>query len=688
MSRARAGAGAGAAAAESSGLTHGFSVSSNAAGVKVYNLTAGKSIPEFLTPKQRRRLNQQAAFRNRIELLQDFEFPTSSTCARFSRDGEFFHIHELSELSLKCSRNIDAEVSQVRVLSNDFRKLVLMRVDRTIEMHAAYGRHYSVRVPKFGRDLLYQRHSCDLLVASSCSDIYRLNLEQGCFLAPLASRSPSVNCLDQSPLLHLVGAAGTDGVLEMWDTRSRASAARLRVSQSDELTSMRFDKDGLTFGVGTSAGACLLYDLRSSKPILRKQHQYGLPLTTIRFLANRTSSGDRLVLSADAKVIKIWKRGGSQPGHIFTTIEPSSPLTDVCMAPKWKGERTNDSGLLIVTGEQAKVMAYYVPELGPAPRWCRYLDNITEEMSFRTSSTSAYEDFKFLTREELSQLSLDHLIGTELLKAYMHGFFISTKLYNRARAVVEPLAYDQWRKEKIRERIEAKKGDLITRKRKLPKVNAQEALRIMALREEEEEKAEKEGEGEEEEEEKDDSMKKLVDDRFSSMFEDADFQIDENSEEWKLSHPSGITRKEKEMRSAAGLDSVARAANPERKSDYSSQNTKSKIKVQMLPGADADLVPSEKSRKRMAMEKRARKRKSKLTLAERIAEQEASERDEAKTRADSSAKGYLEFSYVPENVRKRRQKEEEQRRERNLRRVNKRSMKSLLPRQSTAWRRH
>ena len=49
-------------------------------------------------------------------------------------------------------------------------------------MHAAYGRHYSVRVPKFGRDLLYQRHSCDLLVASSCSDIYRLNLEQGCFL--------------------------------------------------------------------------------------------------------------------------------------------------------------------------------------------------------------------------------------------------------------------------------------------------------------------------------------------------------------------------------------------------------------------------------------------------------------------------------------------------------------------------
>ena len=173
----------------------------------------------------------------------------------------------------------------------------------------------------------------------------------------------------------------------------------------------------------------------------------------------------------------------------------------------------------------------------------------------------------------------------------MHGFFISTKLYNRARAVVEPLAYDQWRKEKIRERIEAKKGDLITRKRKLPKVNAQEALRIMALREEEEEKAEKEGEGEGEEEEekekdkngKDDSMKKLVDDRFSSMFEDADFQIDENSEEWKLSHPSGITRKEKEMRSAAGLDSQVEQRAPSARVTIS-QNTKSKLKSRCCLG--------------------------------------------------------------------------------------------------------
>jgi|TARA_B100000780_G_C20690286_1_gene274580 ribosome biogenesis protein ENP2 len=34
----------------------------------------------------------------------------------------------------------------------------------------------------------------------------------------------------------------------------------------------------------------------------------------------------------------------------------------------------------MVAGEQSKMMTFYVPELGPAPKWCRYLENITEEL--------------------------------------------------------------------------------------------------------------------------------------------------------------------------------------------------------------------------------------------------------------------------------------------------------------------
>lgn len=46
---------------------------------------------------------------------------------------------------------------------------------------------------------------------------------------------------------------------------------------------MAFDTDGLTMGVGTSSAHCLTFDLRSSRPTFVKEHQYGLPITGIKF---------------------------------------------------------------------------------------------------------------------------------------------------------------------------------------------------------------------------------------------------------------------------------------------------------------------------------------------------------------------------------------------------------------------
>ena len=70
----------------------------------------------------------------------------------------------------------------------------------------------------------------------------------------------------------------------------------------------------------------------------------------------------------------------------------------------------------MVACEQPKVMSYFIPELGQAPRWCSFLDNLTEEMEETKSSN--FEDYKFVTRQELSQLGLDHLIGTDLLRVW------------------------------------------------------------------------------------------------------------------------------------------------------------------------------------------------------------------------------------------------------------------------------
>ena len=45
-----------------------------------------------------------------------------------------------------------------------------------------------------------------------------------------------------------------------------------------------------------------------------------------------------------------------------------------------------------------------------------------------------YDDYKFVTRAELEDMNLSQLIGTSLLKAYMHGFFMDIRLYKKVTA--------------------------------------------------------------------------------------------------------------------------------------------------------------------------------------------------------------------------------------------------------------
>lgn len=48
--------------------------------------------------------------------------------------------------------------------------------------------------------------------------------------------------------------------------------------------------------------------------------------------------------------------------------------------------------------------------LGPAPKWCGFLDTLVEELQ-ETKNETIYDDYKFVTRNELEELGLSHLIG-------------------------------------------------------------------------------------------------------------------------------------------------------------------------------------------------------------------------------------------------------------------------------------
>ena len=86
-----------------------------------------------------------------------------------------------------------------------------------------------------------------------------------------------------------------------------------------------------------------------------------------------------------------------QPSTNFVSITPAYPINDVHHIP--------GSGLVMLANEGIQMTSYYVPQLGPAPRWCSFLDNIKEELEDQTIR-NVYEDYKFVERDELAKYVL------------------------------------------------------------------------------------------------------------------------------------------------------------------------------------------------------------------------------------------------------------------------------------------
>uniref|UniRef100_A0A2K6MWM2 Nucleolar protein 10 n=1 Tax=Rhinopithecus bieti TaxID=61621 RepID=A0A2K6MWM2_RHIBE len=477
--------------------------------VKIYSLSCGKSLPEWLSDRKKRALQKKDVdVRRRIELIQDFEMPTVCTTIKVSKDGQY----------------ILATVVTFEILSDDYSKIVFLHNDRYIEFHSQSGFYYKTRIPKFGRDFSYHFPSCDLYFVGASSEVYRLNLEQGRYLNPLQTDAAENNVCDINSVHGLFATGTIEGRVECWDPRTRNRVGLLdcalnsvtadsEINNLPTISALKFN-GALTMAVGTSTGQVLLYDLRSDKPLLVKDHQYGLPIKSVHF----QDSLD-LILSADSRIIKMWNKNS---GKIFTSLEPEHDLNDVCLYP--------NSGM-------HSMGIYYIPVLGPAPRWCSFLDNLTEELEENPEST-VYDDYKFVTKKDLENLGLTHLIGSPFLRAYMHGFFMDIRLYHKVKLMVNPFAYEEYRKDKIRQKIEETRAQRVQLK-KLPKVNKELALKLI----------------EEEEEKQKSTWKKkvkslpsiLTDDRFKVMFENPDFQVDEESEEFRLLNPL-VSKLQQELR--------------------------------------------------------------------------------------------------------------------------------------------
>ena len=600
--------------------------------VPVYTVAGsniGRDLPEFQTQKQRSKKDPEYA--NRVELLQDFEFEEASQCVRVSEDGQWvmstgtykpqIHTHYLPNLALSWARHTDTLNKTFLIISSDYSKTVHLQEDRSIELHTPGGRHHALRIPRYGRDLAYDRSSTELLIpsvgtnSSGLGEVFRMNMELGRFMNPFevdtgaevtgvglqgSAQAGSVNTAAIAEGSHGLFAFGTSlGTVEYWDPRTRARVAMLALPSEfegrPETTALDFHSSGIKIAAGASTGMIYLYDLRSPSPTLQKDQGYGFPILHLEHLnfssTTRQSNTEPKVLSADKRIIKIWDEDDGSP---WTSMEPTVDINSVAWC--------RDSGLFLTANESKQQHAFFIPQLGPAPKWCSFLDNVVEEMAddpndpqaYNRKAGEIYDNYKFLTLSQLRNLNMDHLVGkTNLLRPYMHGYFVQQKLYEEARLIANPTSWEEERAKRVQQKIEKERESRIRGKKKVTaKVNRRMVERILAREEKHERRRaqrvlaqggdDKENEelappGEQEAGASAQTRKDnlLEDPRFGRLFQDEDFAIDEMSREFhslnpstkvappsNLDHERGLTAVEEEM-----VDEVPRSSDDDNDSN-------------------------------------------------------------------------------------------------------------------------
>lgn len=138
-------------------------------------------------------------------------------------------------------------------------------------------------------------------------------------------------------------------------------------------------------------------------------------------------------------------------------------------------------------------------------------------------------------------------------------------MYNKARAVIEPFAFDRYRKDKIRQQIDAARPARLKIKSNLPKVNQELALKFMEEKETAPAKNKKAK-----------TMGNLLDDnRFKAMFENPEFEVDKNAMEYKMLTPvlSRLDKsKVKELKRRAMKEQFAELNADEERAKHSSDD--------------------------------------------------------------------------------------------------------------------
>lgn len=116
---------------------------------------------------------------------------------------------------------------------------------------------------------------------------------------------------------------------------------------------------------------------------------------------------------------------------LFTVLEPKYRINSL--------EHFPDSGLIFLPCQAERIGTYFVPSLGKAPKWCSFIENLTEEMEENSSkNNNVYQEYRFLSEEDLEAVNATHMIGSKFVQSAIGGFIMKAKLYEKMKLQAQP----------------------------------------------------------------------------------------------------------------------------------------------------------------------------------------------------------------------------------------------------------
>mmetsp|Transcript_20801 Transcript_20801/g.32590 ORF Transcript_20801/g.32590 Transcript_20801/m.32590 type:complete len:347 (-) Transcript_20801:1326-2366(-) len=268
---------------------------------------------------------------------------------------------DVQNFSLKLERRISSQIIDFKILSQDWKKLVILKKDNNIEFHTKNGCHYQLKIPGNCVNLNYNRFSSSIHVPVNPLGVIKINLEKGKSYNPQFKLAESkIVCSDLISSQNAISLGFLDGVVKIFDLRTKNGLiGKLKKLDSCENTdySISFLNHDLSnpmlLHIGYNNGKILSIDMRNFHLLSKKSISKNDPVAKICTFPKSSN-----ILAASGEFLVAWDRDSNKN---ISVLKGRKNIIEIC--------KLKNTGMILLCDGNKFVKFKYFNELGPLPNW-------------------------------------------------------------------------------------------------------------------------------------------------------------------------------------------------------------------------------------------------------------------------------------------------------------------------------